>query len=406
MRQNHSRMKKSCSPLYSVFVGFAGLLIAAFPSPLWADALFRGDLQRTGVYPANGSLPKGQSCWKHRVGDPKIDPIYGDLILSSPAVGEGMVYFGNQRGRVYALDSKTGEERWKFETGAPVRSSPAVVNGTVYFGCHDKNIYALDAWSGEKKWAYPTGGLVRSSPAVWEKEEYHEVYSRWLLVGSQDGFLYALEPSKGELKWRFQTGGPVFSSPAVSADTVFFGSLDGNVYAVDIGTGKEKWRFKTGYWVTAAPAVLDGTVYIPSWDGNLYALEAATGKKRWDFAMPEVTGRSISASPAVTKDLVYIGYQGCEKAKGTQLFALDRATGKEKWKMPLEKAQIEASPTVLGDLLLVADTGGAMRALDRHTGQELWKVVVGPHKDLFSTPAYADGMIFFGDANGSMNALK
>ncbi len=377
----------------------------AIPFSAQADALFRGNLQRTGVYSAENTALKGQSFWKHRVGDPKVNSVYGDLILSTPAVAEGMVYFGNQKGIFYALDSKTGEERWTFKTGAPMRSSPAVVNGTVYFGCHDKNIYALDAWTGEKKWAYQTGGLVRSSPAVWEKEDYHEVYSRWLLVGSQDGFLYALEPSKGQLKWRFKTEGPVFSSPTVSADTVYFGSLDGNVYAVDIGTGKEKWRFKTGYWVTATPAILDGTVYIPSWDGNLYALDAATGKKQWDFAMPEMTGRVISASPTATKEAVYIGCMGDPRGSGAIFFALDRKAGKPMWQMRVEKGQIEASPIVIGELLLVADTVG-MRALDRHSGQELWKVTIGPRKEIFSSPVFDDGTIFFGDANGNMNAVK
>jgi len=34
-------------------------------------------------------------------------------------------------------------QRWRVETGSPVRSSPAVVDGTVYVGSDDNNVYAL-----------------------------------------------------------------------------------------------------------------------------------------------------------------------------------------------------------------------------------------------------------------------
>lgn len=381
----------------------AGLVVSA--TSLRADSLFRGNLERTGVYSEATTLPAGKISWKHRVGDPKINSVFGDLILCSPAASDGKVFFGNQRGVFYALDAKTGDEAWSFKAGAAIRGTAAVVNGTVYFGCHDKNIYALDAWTGEKKWVCPTGGLVRSSPAVWRKEEYHEVFSNWLLVGSQDGFLYALDAENGKLKWRFQTGGPVFSSPAVVGNLVFFGSNDGNVYAVDLGTGKEKWRFNTGYWVTAAPAIMQDSVYIPSWDGNLYALRAATGEKLWSYAMPEVCGRSISASPTVTEDLVYIGYRGSDKTSGTRVYAIRRQNGELAWEFTMPKAMMEASPTVVGDLLIVADAG-ELRALDKQTGTPKWKVSVGPRKEIFSSPVYSEGILYFGDCNANMNAVQ
>lgn len=41
--------------------------------------------------------------------------------------------------------------RWKFRTGAAVVSTPAIGDGTVYFGSNDHNLYALDAASGARR---------------------------------------------------------------------------------------------------------------------------------------------------------------------------------------------------------------------------------------------------------------
>ncbi|MCH8349839.1 MAG: PQQ-binding-like beta-propeller repeat protein, partial [Chloroflexi bacterium] len=40
-------------------------------------------------------------------------------------------------------DAATGQEKWRFETGDRVSSSPAVVDGVVYFGSDDGHLYAV-----------------------------------------------------------------------------------------------------------------------------------------------------------------------------------------------------------------------------------------------------------------------
>ena len=47
---------------------------------------------------------------------------------------------------------------WKYTTGNMVESSPAVVDGVVYIGSGDGNVYALNATNGAKLWNYTTGG--------------------------------------------------------------------------------------------------------------------------------------------------------------------------------------------------------------------------------------------------------
>jgi outer membrane protein assembly factor BamB len=59
------------------------------------------------------------------------------------AVAHGVVYVGSNDSHLYAVDAKTGREKWKFKTGGKVLSSPAVANGVVYVGSEDGYLYAI-----------------------------------------------------------------------------------------------------------------------------------------------------------------------------------------------------------------------------------------------------------------------
>ena len=63
-------------------------------------------------------------------------------------------------------DAGTGKLLWAHYTRYSVDSSPAVANGVVYFGSFDHKLYALNAKTGVTLWSYATGYIVESSPAV------------------------------------------------------------------------------------------------------------------------------------------------------------------------------------------------------------------------------------------------
>ncbi|MCD6220094.1 PQQ-binding-like beta-propeller repeat protein [Candidatus Calescamantes bacterium] len=97
-------------------------------------AMFRANLQRTGVYGESKRDIVNKLKWKFKT---------GYWITSSPAVYKGGVYFGSDDTYLYALDAETGELKWKFETWRQIESSPAVYKGVVYFGSWDGYFYAL-----------------------------------------------------------------------------------------------------------------------------------------------------------------------------------------------------------------------------------------------------------------------
>ena len=137
------------------------------------EAMFRANLQRTGVYDTRGVHQLSELKWKFKT---------EGVVFSSPAIADGVVYFGSGD-NLYSVDIKTGQEKWKFKTEGEVNSSPAIAHGVVYFGSDDGNLYAVDIRTGQERWKFKTEDGVASSPAIADGVVY---------FGSHDGNLYAV----------------------------------------------------------------------------------------------------------------------------------------------------------------------------------------------------------------------
>lgn len=255
----------------------------------------------------------------------------GDMVRSRPAVVDGTVYFTSDDDTLYALEIKTGEVIWRFDLGKSIRirgsldqfwdymqSSPAVVDGVVYVGSGNSNFYAVDAKTGLEKWHFAVNYLTRSSPAVKDGVVF---------VGDMDRYLYAIDAQSGQEKWRFNMGSAVVPSPTVVDGVVYVGSKAPFVYALDAQSGQEIWRFPYPpaiAWVESSAAVANGMVYVGSSDWRrMNAIDAKTGELIWFLK----TKGFPWCSPAVADGVVYIG------GTGGFFYATDAATGRELWKL-------------------------------------------------------------------------
>jgi outer membrane protein assembly factor BamB len=212
------------------------------------------------------SAASAQQLWMFQAG-------FGEGARSSPALDVDGTVFVGAVGKVFAFDGPTGEMRWQFAAGGFVESSPAIgANRTVYVGSLDGKIYCLNTATGQKIWEFPTAflGPVSSSPVIGPDGTVY--------VGSFEGRLYALSGLTGQAIWDFPMAPSVFSTAALAADgTLYIGSSDGKVYALNASSGQEVWEFQTGGPVNSSPAIgADGTVYIGSSDGKLYALHGTS----------------------------------------------------------------------------------------------------------------------------------
>jgi outer membrane protein assembly factor BamB len=313
-----------------------------------------------------GSL---QLKWKHPTG-------YG--VISSPAVVNGVVYFGatDMNGNLYALKASTGAKLWSAVTSKIVVSSPAVANGVVYVGSYDDNVYALNASTGAYLWLTDIGDLVVSSPTVANGVVY---------VGALTGCLSALNASTGGYVWGYCTNGVIASTPAVANGVVYVGSNDGNVYALNSSTGALLWSYPVGGG--SSPLLANGVIYVGA--DNVYALNARTGAKLWSYA----TG--VQSSLAVAKGVVYAG-----SGAGT-VYALKASTGAKLWSYGTGGAI--SSPAVANGVVYVGSNDHNVYALNASTGALLWSYATGGMVE--SSPAVANGVVYFGSDDGNVYAF-
>jgi polyvinyl alcohol dehydrogenase (cytochrome) len=83
---------------------------------------------------------------------------YGNSSYGQPSVAGGRVFVGSDTGFVYSLDAATGCVHWSFRADAGVRTAPTVGPGTtshaylLYFGDIRANVYAVNAETGRQVW--------------------------------------------------------------------------------------------------------------------------------------------------------------------------------------------------------------------------------------------------------------
>jgi outer membrane protein assembly factor BamB len=261
------------------------------------------------VYAVNAT--SGTQKWRYST---------GARVVSSPAIANGVVVVGSQDGVLHAIDITSGKAKWRFATEGTklesknfgfdrttIQSSPAVANGVVYFGARDGWWYAVDIATGKERWRVDHKvSWINTSPAVSDGLVY---------VGSSDAhFVQAVDAASGDERWRTPTTGIVWASPAVDDARVYIGEGDGTMYALDKKTGKEAWRYRAGARILSSAIVHDGRLIFGSDDGSVYAINAAASPnaalKRAAFFDTALTRAPLStANDRLRAYLVSRGYE-------------------------------------------------------------------------------------------------
>lgn len=97
----------------------------------------------------------GDLAWSHTIGG----EVYAGAVAGDTPNTDPTVYFGTYGGSTfYALDARSGEERWSADSGGSVIGAASLIGETVYVANLDKTeTYAFNAASGEKVWSFKDG---------------------------------------------------------------------------------------------------------------------------------------------------------------------------------------------------------------------------------------------------------
>jgi len=340
--------------------------------PLWPETL--GGLEQT---------------WRVELGKGYGGPIVTEhRIFVTETVVTGSWPFDKTLARVRAFDRETGAEVWRREwlaegrvpfyaarSGDWERSTPAFDGKLLYLGDMREVLRALDAETGQDRWVLdvpdkfgedtPSFGFA-SSPMLFEGA---------LFAQASNG-LIKVDPSTGTVLWRSMVSGSsvmndgAFSSPIVA-------ELDGirqivvftrsELAGVDPDSGDVLWRqsvpnFRGMNIVT--PTVYDGGIFISQYRNGSFFLRPtrvdplSVDTEDVNFDVETVwtnKGSGYMSSPLVIGDHVY------QHLGNGRLTSIDLRTGEENWRTrPMADYW---SMVYQGDRMLTLDSEGTLRLI-------------------------------------------
>ena len=144
---------------------------------------------------------------------------------ATPAAFGNDVYFGTEQGVFFAANSKTGEVKWTFEDlyGIQLRGSAAVKDGLVIFGAFDRKIYALDMKTGKEKWS-TLGKQNYEASAVIAGDK--------VVIPTSNGFVMILKLKDGSIITQRELAEDIIASPAVADQKVVIATKNGSIFCL------------------------------------------------------------------------------------------------------------------------------------------------------------------------------
>jgi len=274
---------------------------------------------------------------------------------ATPLVKDGVLYATTSWSNVFALDARTGEQLWYWDSKADrargsraccdvVNRGVALYDGKVYVGVIDGRLVALDQKTGEPVWDVQTTPVdqpytITGAPRIADGK---------VIIGNGGaelgvrGFVSAYDAQTGELVWRFYTvpGDPSkpFESKALEEAAK---TWTGEWWTM--GGGGTVWdsivydpEARLVYVGTGNGSPWNQHVRSPGGGDNLYlasilALDVDTGELVWHYqTTPGDTWDYTAVQPLMLADLTIDGRERkviMQAPKNGFFYVLDRLTG-------------------------------------------------------------------------------
>src|SRR5690606_8012746 len=163
----------------------------------------------------------------------------------------------------------------------------------------DGNLFALDLKSGEKKWQYETDNQIVGSANWWRAGG-----RTYILAGSYDFYLHCVDAATGKSVWKYESNNYINGAAACSEGKTYFGGCDGFLHVVDIATGKASKKIDVATYVPGSPALESNKAYLGDYDGRFFQVDIQKEETSWVWE-DEKTSLPFIASPAISGDYIF-----------------------------------------------------------------------------------------------------
>ena len=206
-------------------------------------------------------------------------------VLGAVTIRNGVAYIGASDHCMRAIEIHTGKVLWTYQgVKGYIVAKPLVTDQHVVFGAWDNTLYALNTTTGTEHWKW-TGGVsgMHYSPAqVWPVEAHGKVF-----ITDPRRCMTAIDAQQGVTVWCTQQS-KVRETIGLSEDGLRLYSKTMNdslvCYSATSAEPQEIWATNVGFGYEHAPSMpveKEGTVYCSTKEGLIFALEAKTGKLLW-----------------------------------------------------------------------------------------------------------------------------
>ncbi len=205
-----------------------------------------------------------------------------------PAHADGMIVIGSWDNHLYGLSAADGSIAWKVKGRLPggemagwlgwegFHLDPIIHEGVAYVGSRGTHYYAIDVKTGKEKWSGKHPSSWIGSPAI--------VDDGVVYFGLSDGYsLLGLQTRNGNQVLFFRNNFYNFARPQANASHVFLASVSGELFAVDKKTGAGRKLFTTRDSQANLPNVLyaeGGQNFVHSAKGGFTHENAVKDVKR------------------------------------------------------------------------------------------------------------------------------
>jgi len=200
-------------------------------------------------------------------------------------------------GRIDAEVALPLRRLWRVSLGGQL-APLAAAGGLVWVGGDDRQVVALDTTTGQVRWRHFVAGRLRRPPFFWKGRLY---------ASDDEGWAYCLRADNGELVWRFRVAPARGTLPIVTADTIylrdghsltaedrsFFRRAQGRMVHKDRPArgAPAKWLRWRACWDQRVTAVIKvGSTIFTGCREKVRATDAATGRALWSAGLKGTVG--------------------------------------------------------------------------------------------------------------------
>jgi alcohol dehydrogenase (cytochrome c) len=354
----------------------------------------------------------GKRVWETTIADPKI----GESTPAAPIAWNGLVFIGNAggdnkgvKGRMYALDAKTGAIVWEFylvpKTDGDLARGPQGAtpldmstwknaSGTPITGGATWTSYTLDPATGL---LYVPGGNPAPDFAVGPRDG-DNLYS---------GSIVVLDARTGAYQNHFKlvprdwhdwdvSAAPTLIQTRGGKKLISAAPKDGHLYGFDLATNAMLYRtpvtrienadvpFSTDAEVHFCP----GTVGGAEWNGPAYDPPTnlilvgevdwcATVTMQTDKELQEVKLGTTWSGMATFNPFNTFGDLDSPDMWAGWVYAVDADTGAWKWRLKSNYPIVSGMTPTAGGVVFFGDVGGNFYVLDVANGRRLWGRKIG-----------------------------